>query len=98
MVWQANPPCRGRFGEAVYDRVSREPQGDPAAPRKSNPDAPLSAHEARQLRAILGSFQWLVAQLRFDMAFQVSVLQGEEPTIGTIIGANRVLKEFKRTS
>ena len=66
--------------------------------RKSIPSAALSQHEARQLRAVLGSFQWLVAQVRFDMAFQVSVLQGEEATIGTILRANSLVKEFKRTS
>ena len=37
--------------------------------RKSDPTAPLTAAEAKQLRALLGSFQWLVAQLRFDCSF-----------------------------
>lgn len=32
--------------------------------RKSDPDSPLDAHEHRQLQAVLGSMQWLVAQLR----------------------------------
>ena len=44
--------------------------------RKSDPTAELTGFETRQLRALLGSFQWLVAQLRFDMAFGVSSLQG----------------------
>lgn len=66
--------------------------------RKSDLEPPLDAHEAKQLRAVLGSLQWLVAQVRFDMSFHVSVLQGETPpNVGTIVKANSVLKEFKRT-
>ena len=66
--------------------------------RKSDPSTPLDAHEHRQLRAVLGGLQWLVAQLRFDMAFGVSSLQGENPpTIGTVLRANSLVREFKRT-
>ena len=43
--------------------------------RKSNPLSPLDANERKQLRAVLGSLQWLVAQLRFDMAYGVSTFQ-----------------------
>lgn len=39
--------------------------------RKNCLDSPLEPHEARQLRGILGSLQWLVAQVRFDMSFGV---------------------------
>ena len=64
--------------------------------RKSDPSAALDAHEAKQLRAVLGSLQWLVAQIRFDMSFSVSALQGESPpTISTIIKANSIVREFK---
>ena len=45
-------------------------------PRRANPDSDLTEMERRQLRAILGSLQWLVAQLRFDLGFQPSTLQG----------------------
>ena len=66
--------------------------------RKGNVNSPLDAHEHRQLRAVLGSLQWLVAQLRFDLAFGVSSLQGESPpTIGSILRANSLVREFKRT-
>lgn len=64
--------------------------------RKSDPTAPLTAAEAKQLRALLGSFQWLVAQLRFDCSFLVSTLQGERPVIGTILRANAALKQFQQ--
>lgn len=47
--------------------------------RKSDPTALLNALEARKLRAVVGSLQWLVAQCRFDMGFSVSALQGEHP-------------------
>eukprot|EP00435_Cladocopium_sp_Y103_P044136 s2398_g12.t1 len=63
--------------------------------RKADPSAELTPSEAKQLRALLGSFQWLVAQLRFDMAFATSTLQGERPTISTMIRANAALKEFQ---
>ncbi|CAK9084147.1 unnamed protein product [Durusdinium trenchii] len=66
--------------------------------RKSDPSALLEPHEHRQLRAILGSLQWLVAQLRFDLSFGVSSLQGENPpTVGTMLRANSLVREFKRT-
>ena len=66
--------------------------------RKSDPTSPLDAHETRQLRAVLGSLQWLVAQLRFDMSFGVSTLQGTNPPrVSTILKANSLVQEFKRT-
>ena len=66
--------------------------------RKAEQDAALSTAEHKQLRALLGSFQWLVAQVRFDLAFQVSSLQGEKPTVGTLLRANTLCKEFKSTA
>ena len=65
--------------------------------RRRQEDSPLSDHERRQLRAILGSLQWLVAQLRFDMGFLLSTLQGEPPRIRTLIKANLLVKSFKET-
>ena len=35
-----------------------------------------------------------MAQLRFDLQFPVSALQGEQPTVGTILRANALLAEF----
>ena len=64
--------------------------------RKGDLSAPLTSFEARQLRALLGSYQWLVTQLRFDMAFVVSSLQGETPTVGTLMRANAALAEFQK--
>ena len=65
--------------------------------RRGDVAAPLTAPEHRQLRALLGSFQWLVAQLRFDLAFCVSSLQGESPpTVGTLLRANLLVREFQR--
>ena len=63
--------------------------------RKADMTAELTPFETRQLRALLGSFQWLVAQLRFDMAFGVSSLQGEKPTVNTILRSNQLLKQFQ---
>ena len=51
----------------------------------------------KQLRALVGSLQWLVAQVRVDMGFQLSVLHSESATVGTIIRANALVKEFKAT-
>ena len=52
-----------------------------AVHRRAQTSAELNDSERRQLRAILGSLQWLVAQLRFDLAYHLSVLQGEKPTV-----------------
>jgi transposase InsO family protein len=64
--------------------------------RRNEPHADLTAAENRQLKALLGSFQWLVAQLRFDMSFVVSSLQGEKPTVATMLKANSALREFQK--
>ena len=66
--------------------------------RKKNPDSTLNPSEHRQLRAILGSLQWLVAQVRCDMSYQLSTLQGEPPTIRTLMKANCLMREFKKNS
>ena len=66
--------------------------------RKRQPDAELTDGERRQLRAILGSLQWLVAQVRVDQGFALSTLQGEKPTIGTLLRANILVKNFKSTA
>ena len=65
--------------------------------RKKTPDAALHPSEHKQLRAVLGSLQWLVAQIRYDVAFQLSSLQGESasPTIGTLLRANLLVRKVK---
>ena len=63
--------------------------------RRKNPNSLLCPAEHKQLRAILGSLQWLVAQLRFDMGFQLSVLQGDVATVGTLMKANQLVKKFQ---
>jgi len=65
--------------------------------RKSDPSSLLDAFEAKKLRGLLGSMQWMVAQVRFDMSFGVSTLQGEAPPrVSALIKANQLVKEFKR--
>lgn len=65
---------------------------------RQNPSSPLNAQEQRQLRGALGSLQWLAGQCCFDLAFDVSALQGEVPaTIGTLLRANKVIKEAQAT-
>eukprot|EP00439_Symbiodinium_sp_Y106_P030299 s2423_g3.t1 len=57
----------------------------------------LTEMERRQLRALLGSLQWLTAQLRFDVGFVVSTLQGEAPTVQTVLKANSAVRDFRQT-
>ena len=64
--------------------------------RKSDVNAALTPGETRSLKALLGSFQWLVAQLRFDMSFAVSSIQGEKPTVSTVLRANSILRQFQQ--
>jgi hypothetical protein len=64
--------------------------------RRERPDAELLESERKQLRAILGALHWLVAQLRFDMGFLLSTLQGESQTVGTLMKANQLVKKFKQ--
>eukprot|EP00439_Symbiodinium_sp_Y106_P054159 s3879_g7.t1 len=60
-------------------------------------DAVEVLSEAETETALVGSLQWLVAQVRVDMGFQLSVLHSESATVGTIIRANALVKEFKAT-
>ena len=64
--------------------------------RRRNPESPLSSSEQRSLRAVLGSLQWLTAQVRIDMAYPLSVLQGEASTISTLMKANALVKKYKQ--
>ena len=66
--------------------------------RRQNLDDKLNPAEVKRLRGVLGSLQWLVAQIRFDLAFAVSSLQSESHTIGTLLRANKVLLDAKRDS
>ena len=61
--------------------------------RKQGQDAPLTPREVRVFRAQCGSLQWLVAQLRVDLAFKVSTLQSElrNPTVGSLLRANSLI-------
>ena len=47
------------------------------AHRRAQPDSQLTEPERRQLRALLGSIQWLVAQLRFDMGHMLPHFKGK---------------------
>ena len=67
-----------------------------ATARKMKPEAELLPSERRQLRAILGSLQWLVAQVRLDFGFQLSTLQSEKPIVATLLKANALVRKFKQ--
>ena len=68
------------------------------ARRRAHPESELSPSEHKQLRGILGSLQWLVAQTRIDQGFALSSIQGESrPTIGTLLRANLLVKKFKQS-
>ena len=64
--------------------------------RRANLDAPLTAAESKTLRGLLGSLQWLVAQVRLDLAFMVSTLQSEARTVSTLLRANKAVLEAKK--
>ena len=64
--------------------------------RRANLDSPLSPSESRTLRGLLGSLQWLVAQVRFDLAFLVSSLQSEAHTVSTLLRANKAVVDAKK--
>ena len=66
--------------------------------RKKQLESPLTPTEHRQLRAVLGSLQWLVTQVRFDMNFMLSVLQGEPPVVKTLLKANALVRLMKKDS
>ena len=65
--------------------------------RRREGNAALTPSEHKSLRALLGSLQWLVAQVRFDQGYQLSVLQGEPPVVETILKANMLAKRMKQT-
>lgn len=66
--------------------------------RRKDPSTALLPGEQKQLRALLGSLQWLVAQVRFDLQFQLSTLQGAAQTIETLQRANALVRKAKQHS
>ena len=66
--------------------------------RKREPESPLTPGEQKQLRAILGSLQWLVSQVRVDLGFQLSTLQGDHQVVGTLLRANALVRQAKQNS
>jgi hypothetical protein len=68
--------------------------------RKQGSESPLTPREVRVFRAQCGSLQWLVAQLRVDMAFKVSALQSElrAPNVGSLLRANALITAARATS
>lgn len=50
----------------------------------------------KTLRGLLGSLQWLVAQVRFDLGFQISTLQSEPHTVSTLLRANKAVIDAKK--
>lgn len=66
-----------------------------AVGRRKELSPPLTPAETKQLRALLGSMQWLVAQLRFYLQFQLSTLQSELHVAATLLKANLLVKKFK---
>eukprot|EP00972_Heterocapsa_arctica_P075108 11082106-Heterocapsa_arctica.AAC.1 len=68
--------------------------------RQTNLEAPLDAKELRAFRAACRSPQWLVAQLRVDVAYKVSTLQRDlkGPTVGSLLKANSVIAECRATA
>ena len=65
--------------------------------RRNDAHARMTLAETRQLKALPGSFQWLVAQFRFDMSFAASALQGEKPTVPTVLlKSNAALRELQK--
>ncbi|CAL1166460.1 unnamed protein product [Cladocopium goreaui] len=67
-----------------------------AAHRKQTPDAPLTLSEQKQLRAVLGSLQWLVSQVRVDLGFSLSTLQGDKQIVSTLMKANSLVRQAKQ--
>ena len=60
---------------------------------------PLSVPEIRTFKALCGALQWVVAQLRVDLSFRVSALQGEnrKPSVGSLLRANALMLHAKAT-
>ena len=64
--------------------------------RCKEPSSLLNQHEVRKLIGILGSLQWLARQVGYDLAFTVSSLQSEVPTVGTLLRAKSAVIEAKK--
>ena len=56
----------------------------------------MTPSEVKTLRGLLGSLQWLVAQVRFDIGFQVSTLQSAPHTVSTLLQANKAVVDAKK--
>ncbi|CAE7294222.1 RE1 [Symbiodinium natans] len=72
----------------------------PVVPREARKDLSraLNPKELRELRALNGSLQWLVAQLRFDVAFRLCEVQVAKPTVATLLKACNLARDLKGDS
>ena len=68
--------------------------------RRQTPDAPLNPDEVTNLRGIVGSLQYAVTHTRPDLAAKLSEVQTQvaQPTIKTLLQANKVLREAQEFS
>ncbi len=67
--------------------------------RRAEESEPLTSYELRVFRGLCGKLQWLVAQLRIDLSFEISALQGElkKATVGSLVRGNALVRRAKAT-
>ena len=85
-MWKTHPLSRRQDHPHQHERI----------PARADSHAELTPAETRQLKALPGSLQRLVAQLRFDPSFVVSAPQGEKPPVSTMLRTNADLRELQK--
>ncbi len=67
--------------------------------RRAEESEPLTSYELRVFHGLCGKLQWLVAQLRIDLSFEISALQGElkRATVGSLVRGNALVRRAKAT-
>jgi hypothetical protein len=66
--------------------------------RKARPEAPLTAHETKQLRSLIGKLAWPARETMPQIAFDVSEAQQKmaEPVVARLLEINALLRKAKK--
>ena len=66
--------------------------------RKAQPEAPLTAHETKQLRSLIGKLAWPARETMPQIAFDVSEAQQKmaEPVVARLLEINALLRKAKK--
>ena len=102
-VWCGKRMRRAPDGSIRWSMVEYHENMEPvyvSRQRRRDLEQVLTPGELKCFRGAVGSLQWLIAQLRWDLGFRQSTLAGElsKPVVGSLLRANQLIADAKQDS